>query len=165
MTTVQTTAAIGDALIPNWSILTSDETDHEYRIRVKYLLAASACPHCISLAEHTRFGKRQQRFRDLPRQGKPVSILVQRQRRRCRSCEKTFLDPLPDMDGRHRITKRLLEYILHEAHTRTFVSIAAEVGLSEGSIRNIHHDTAVNAENSLAVQIGTTERTLQHYKD
>jgi hypothetical protein len=53
---------------------------------------------------------------------------------------KTFLEALPDMDAHHRTTKRLLIDIREEVRTRSSVSIAVEVGLSEGSIRNIRRE-------------------------
>src|SRR5690242_7727307 len=109
--------------LPNWNTLTVEETDREHVIQVEYAVGPARCPHCDSVANHTRFGRRQQRFRDLPAYGKPVSILVRRRRCLCKSCGRTFLESLPDMDEHHRMTHRLVAYIVREALTRSFVSI------------------------------------------
>jgi hypothetical protein len=69
---------------------------------------------------------------------------------------KTFLEALPDMDAHHRTTKRLLIYIREEARTRSSVSIAVEVGLSEGSIRNIRREWFVSNSASTVIEVGAT---------
>jgi transposase len=141
-------------LSPDWQILAADETTDEYVIRLRFDRTPTRCPHCGSIGDHVRFGRRMQRYRDLPKRGKPVSMLVYRQRCRCRDCGKTFLESLPDIDNHHRATQRLIDYIRQQALVRTFVSIAAEVGLSEGSIRNIYRNGSHHAIDELADEVG-----------
>jgi transposase len=142
--------------LPNWRVRLVEEFDHEHRIHAEYLPRPTHCPHCTNDGAHVRFGKRAQRFRDLPARGKPVCILVLRRRYLCKNCGKTFFEALPDMDAHHRATKRLLIYIREEAHRRSLVSIAAEVGLSEGSIRNIRREWPVSNSASTVIQVGAT---------
>jgi transposase len=142
--------------LPNWRVLGIEESDREHRIHAEYVPQPAHCPHCGSSSDHVRFGKRTQRFRDVPAQGKPVSLLVRRRRYLCKDCGKTFLELLPDMDGHHRATKRLVAYIRREVHSRSFVSIAAEVGMSEGSIRNIQREQPTHAATGIAVELGAT---------
>jgi transposase len=141
-------------LSPDWHILATHETDEEYVVRIQFNRASTRCQHCGSVAEHIRFGRRKQRYRDLPKRGKPVSMVVHRQRCRCRDCGKIFLEALPDIDTHHRATQRLIEYIRQQALRRTFVSIAAEVGFSEGSIRNIYRGNSEQAVDKLADEVG-----------
>jgi len=51
-----------------------------------------------------------------------------------------FIEYLPDMDITRMMTKRLVNYIEVESLKRTHVSIAAEVGVDEKTVRNIFRD-------------------------
>ena len=59
--------------------------------------------------------------------GKRVGIYVDTRRYQCQSCNKTFYEPLPDVDEKRKMTKRLLDWVGRQAITRTFTSIADEV--------------------------------------
>src|SRR5260370_31254981 len=71
---------------------------------------------------------KQQQFTDQPIRGKPTRLIVRRRRYRCRTCDRTFFEAVPEMDEHHFLTKRLTAYIEREALRRTFTSIASEVG-------------------------------------
>ncbi|WP_428833022.1 transposase family protein [Mammaliicoccus lentus] len=45
---------------------------------------------------------------DLPMHAKRVGIYVNRQRYKCRKCNETFFENLPDMDIKRSVTNRLL---------------------------------------------------------
>jgi len=143
--------------LANWRVLAAEEADREYRIRAEYIPWPASCPHCGSISKLVRYGKRVQRFRDLPFHVKPVSIVVQRRRYLCKDCGKTFLEPLPDMDAHHRATNRLVARIRRAARRRSFVSIAAEVGLSEGSIRNIQRDRPKPMSGDRTLEVGVIQ--------
>lgn len=113
------------------------ETDHDYQLAATYTDAPATCPQCGAPSPFQRFGSKEQVFLDLPVHGKRVGVHVQRQRYRCKTCGRTFLQPLPDMDDQHAMTKRLLVYVQREALRETFVRVAEQVGVSEGTIRNI----------------------------
>lgn len=72
--------------------------------------------------------------------GKRVGVYVDTRRYQCQSCNKTFYEPLPDVDEKRKMTKRLVEWIGKQAITRTFTSIADEVGIVEGTVRSIFRD-------------------------
>ena len=96
------------------------------------------CQHPRSLRKH---GRKYTTYRDLPNSdGTPVMIEVDRRRYRCASCEATSLQPLPDMDDRYRMTRRLVEWIETEAIRRPFLSIAGAVGIHEKTVRRIVED-------------------------
>ncbi len=112
------------------------ECEHDYLIEATSNGSSQYCPDCGS--SHTvGFGRKRQLFMDAPVRGKRVGIWVDRRRLRCKQCGKTFMEPLPEMDGRRQATRRLVQYIERESLRRTFASIAEDVGFDEKSIRNI----------------------------
>ncbi len=74
---------------------------------------------------------------DTPIHGRRVGILLSRQRYKCRSCGVTFFQSCDDVSERHRATRRLVTYVENCGLSRTFTSIADEIGLTEGTVRNI----------------------------
>ncbi len=127
--------------LPKWDIINSQEDDERYVVLVQPLTGYTACPACGSTAL-VRNGRDTQHLHDLPAQGKQVVIQVQRQRYLCRDCRTSCSQPLPDVDERRNMTRRLVEYIQRKSIStrRTFVSIAEEVGLDPRSIRNVFNE-------------------------
>jgi transposase len=100
----------------------------------------SVCAHC-GHSDIIRHGTKQHVFIDCPIHGKRVGIHLERQRYRCKICGATFLDPLPDMaDGRLLMTKRVVTYIQEQSLSRTFASLAEEIGVDEKTVRNIFRE-------------------------
>ncbi len=95
---------------------------------------ASSCPSCGS-SEVVGFGKRTQSVADIPENGKPVVLQVITRRFRCKSCGRSFYESVEGVGGNRRMTDRLADWIRKEAPSRRFTEIAAESGLSEGTIR------------------------------
>ncbi|PIE42635.1 MAG: ISL3 family transposase, partial [Gammaproteobacteria bacterium] len=85
--------------------------------------------------------------------GKRVGIYVDTRRYQCQSCNKTFYEPLPDADEKRKMTKRLLDWIGRQAITRTFTSIADEVGVVEGTVRSIFRDYINDLEKTVRFEI------------
>ena len=127
-----------------WTIHDTQETEQGYQFVAVYTVEFP-CIHCQAV-DLQRFGKKEQLFLDLPMHGRRVGVRVQRQRYRCKQCHRTLLQLLPDMDDKRLMTTRLIEYIQTQSLRRTFVSIAAEVGLDEKTIRNIFHDYVIELE-------------------
>jgi transposase len=82
-------------------------------------------------------GTQIQKFRDLPYHMRPTTLIVQRQRLRCKTCGKTQFQEMPHMHGRFMMTERLVEYIEVQSMKRTFASIASDVGADEKTVRTI----------------------------
>lgn len=101
--------------------------------------ALHACQSCQSAAMY-RHGVVEQSYRDVPSHGQPVTLLVARQRFRCKSCTRTQFDAIPDLDDRRFATRRLLEYIHTESFRRPFLPIASDVGIDEKTVRNLFED-------------------------
>jgi len=74
--------------------------------------------------------------------GKRVGLHLKRRRMLCHNCKSTFFEPLADMDDKRQATKRLIEYIEKRMLYDTFVKVAGEVGVNEGTIRSIFNDYA-----------------------
>lgn len=127
--------------LPDWKIAEVETSDRDYRVHATYLPEPSACIHCgkgtLFAGKLYRHGTRQQLLMDLPAHGKRVGILLTRSRYRCQDCGKTFLQPLPDVDDRGQLTKRLVAYIEEQSVIRTFTNVADEVGVNEKTVRNI----------------------------
>lgn len=69
--------------------------------------------------------------------GHRVGIIINRQRYLCKDCGSTFREILWDIDEDHMCTVRFKEYVQEQSLKRTFTSIADELGISEGTVRNI----------------------------
>ena len=125
--------------LPNWEVQSVKESKHDYRVEANYTPLPERCPHCPDslFAKVYKHGTMQQEVMDLPSHSKRVGIVLARVRLRCQDCKKTFLQPVPDLDERGTMTARLVRYIERESLKKTFVSVADEVGVTEGTIRNV----------------------------
>ena len=134
--------------LPRFKVLEVQESDHDYHIVAEHIPVPQCCPNCgVANPTLKRHGKRDRLFMDLPIHAKRVGILVRRQRYECKECSSTFIESLPDMDVKRLMTKRLVAYIERESLKRTFVSIAEQVGIDEGTVRNIFQDYIKRLEN------------------
>ncbi|SFM47455.1 Transposase [Salibacterium qingdaonense] len=77
---------------------------------------------------------------------KRVGIYVNRQRYKCRECNETFFENLPDMDVNRSVTNRLINWIQEASLEKTFTSIAEEIGVDEKTVRNIFNDYVTELE-------------------
>lgn len=125
--------------LPNFNILDVKETDCDYQVLVEKSSPPFNCYQC-GFDNLQKFGTKKQFFYDTPMHGKRVGITVNRQRYRCKDCGSTFLEHLWDMDDKRLATVRLIDYIQTQSLSRTFTSIAVEVGMDEKTIRNIFRD-------------------------
>jgi transposase len=98
------------------------------------------CPHC-SADKIVGFGaKKGQIFYDLPHHKKPTITSIDRNRYRCKTCGRTFLERLQGIDEGRNLTIRLISYIERQSLLKSFLSLSKEVGITEGTIRNIFQD-------------------------
>jgi transposase len=127
---------MGPFSLPGWDVTRVEEAAREYRVEAACVRTPGACPRCqATAADLHRHGSRRQRVADLPHNGKPVSLVLTRLRLRCRACGRTLLQPLPGVDARRSFTQRLARDVERECRRRPTTSIAAEVGLSEKTVR------------------------------
>lgn len=124
--------------LPKWDVTEVEEGHDEYIIKARYTVQPEVCLSCgVIHPKLHRYGTKQQPFRDLPIHGKKVRLLVQRKKWKCLECGSTFFEQLSDLDDHHRSTRRLIAWVQVKALERTFTSLAADIGVDEGTIRNI----------------------------
>lgn len=127
--------------LPNFKILDMTESEYDYRFLVESTtLSPSHCPKCGTVANLHKHGKKQQLFFDLPMHAKRVGIYVKRQRYKCRECNETFFENLPDMDVSRSVTNRLRGWIQEASLQKPFTSVADDIGVDEKTVRNIFND-------------------------
>lgn len=125
--------------LPGWTVDRAEETAHDLLLAVTpppHLERSPACPHCHH-GDYYGHGSQARRIADLPIRAKRVSLLFDQPRLRCRYCGRTFSPSFADLDEQHNMTVRLREYIVAQAGPRPFLHVAEEVGVSEGTIRNV----------------------------
>jgi transposase len=122
--------------LPDLAILNVEEQPHDLHVYAEVAEKLTRCANCNSPLI-VGYGKREQRFMDLPMQAKRVGIYVDRRRFKCRSCGQTFMESVPGMDDEHKMTLRLVSYVRSQSVARTFTSLAADVGVDEKTVRNI----------------------------
>lgn len=125
--------------LQSFHVISQQEHENHLEITVENRFKPQACPHCgfSLLYSHD---KTEQIFFDTPMQGKPVVLKTQRVRYKCRSCGKTFREPLADIDDKRLMTTRLKEYIQKRSMSDTFAVVARETGLDEKTIRHVFDD-------------------------
>lgn len=114
------------------------DTDASYRVQALPAQPTPACPQC-GAADAVGFGRRSRDVADLPLRGRPVRLAVTTRRYRC-VCGHAFYEVLPEIDPKRRMTLRLKRWIEDEVRTRGAREIAAETGLSEGTVRLVVKD-------------------------
>jgi transposase len=129
-----------------WDVHTIADHAEGVRVDASYRMHPAGCPKCGVVDECYKHGTVVQAVNDTTHAGKPVVIDWQRQRYRCRACDATFLQLSEDIDQRHLMTTRLMQHIEKAALRTTFVAVAEEVGVSEGTVRNVFHAYAERME-------------------
>ncbi|MHB1586356.1 MAG: ISL3 family transposase [Acidiferrobacteraceae bacterium] len=140
--------------LPQYKVLGVKETDHDYHIRAEPVEPTKVCPYCKS--EQLRsWGTREQLFKDLPMHGKRAGIYIDTRRFKCNRCSKdqdktvTFFEALPGISANRMMTTRLVDWIGPQSLRRTFLSLAEETGVVEGTIRNIFRDYITDLEKTV----------------
>jgi len=122
-----------------YTVTDIQEVEHDYHVYVIANHPPNICKHC----HHSRlegFGRHKQVIKDLPMHGKRVGMYIDTRRYRCKNCNKTFYEALPDINEKRCMTNRLVNWIGKQAINRTFASIADEVGIVEGTVRKVFSD-------------------------
>ena len=96
--------------LPSYRVLQVEDTDEDYHIKIETVSPPECCIHCGSNAL-VGFGRREHWIRDLPIHGRRVGLSVDTWRFRCKSCGKTFYEPLPNVDSKRSLTVRLKTWL------------------------------------------------------
>ena len=118
--------------LPGWNVLAVDNGPDETIITATYEKHPATCHKCGSVGNLLnnvllKFGSTKLSVADLPDCEKRTTILVTRQRYRCRDCKATFVQPLPDVDDRGTMTRRLVGHIERESLRKTFVDSDSDI--------------------------------------
>ena len=125
--------------LSRYTILGTSETDHDLHIDAETTSPPKSCLECGS--DNVVGGGRQEvLIKDTPMYGKRVGIYVKARRIRCLDCGKTLTERLPDVAESQRMTTRLYRWIAERSIDKTFISIAHDVGVSEGTVRKIFNE-------------------------
>jgi len=122
-----------------YSVIDIAEDEDDYHIDAEAKKPPACCPHCQS-DNLIGFGRREQMIRDMPMHGRRVGLYIDTRRYRCRACDKTFYEPLPEINEKRLMTQRLVDWIGKRAVKHTFASIAEEVGIDEKTVRLVFGD-------------------------
>lgn len=123
--------------LPNLTIVGTKETDDTVDFLCTCSTEPPCCAKCGVIGHLYKHGTGRNRYQDAPAYGKQVFIRVDVQRYRCRSCKATFVQPMPDMDGRRQMTRRCVEFIAKRGVAHTYSAIARDIGLTEKTVRDI----------------------------
>ena len=130
--------------VPGFATLSVKEGKRSYEFTVEPEVHSAGCIYspCTELeTKMVKDGRKWMSFADLPISGKICTVRVHRQRYRCLECGRTHSDPLPGIDARRRLSRRLVEYVRKSAN-RTQIDLAEEVGVSPKTIDNVIADFA-----------------------
>ena len=122
-----------------YKVIGSTESEHDYYIKAETAVPSMVCFNCRS-REVVGYGRLEVLVHDLPMHGKRVGIYVDTRRFKCKSCGKTFMENLPEVNANRWMNERLVKWIGQRSMTNTFTGIAEEIGVTEGTIRNVFSD-------------------------
>lgn len=131
--------------LPSISVTEVKEQDNDYHVYATPKTEPRFCLGCGSDGFYGH-GSKTHLYMDTPTHGKRVGIIMTAKRYRCKNCGKTTTQECPDISDTHRATKRLITYVERFAMARSLASVAADVGLTEGTIRNIIGDHIAELE-------------------
>jgi transposase len=110
--------------------------DGRFIVYARCRVVPVTCDRCNG-SNLINYGSQTQKFHDVPYHAQPTTIIVERQRLRCKDCGKTQFQMLTHMDSQHMMTERLKFYVREQAMQRTFTSVAEDVGIHDKTVRRI----------------------------
>lgn len=126
--------------LPSITVLRFEEINgHDYHVYAVPNFEPQFCKECVGTALYSH-GRKTHLYMDTPMHGRRVGILLDRKRYKCRGCGITFSQRCDDINDHHRATNRLVSYIESNGLNKTFTSLAEEIGVTEGTVRNIIGD-------------------------
>lgn len=123
--------------LEGWKAIDRRIEDGEYVVEAEYMTQPDACLKCGVIGRFYKHGPKPITIRDSPIRGKPLRILAQAKRYKCRECGGTFLQPLGGLYKDMRMTERCVEFIEEQCLRDTFVRIAEHVGCDDKTIRTL----------------------------
>lgn len=127
--------------LPGWKTIRYKELTHDIIVLAELTTdreGTCGCSPSESRLEKSGFTDPYY-LHDITTRGKRVRIYYRLQRWFCKRCRKGVQRSLAGVDPHHKMTSRLVEYVVQESFDlfRNFSGVADEVGCSEQTIRNI----------------------------
>ncbi|MDK9790668.1 ISL3 family transposase [Vibrio sp. D431a] len=122
--------------LPNVLVTNTEDLDETYIIHAQSNSPVRLCGEC-RLFNTVLVGKRIQPITDTTMHGKRVEIKFTRKRLKCKDCNSTSFEYLDWLSPDFRMTKRAERNIARKAGKAPFIHIASELGISEGTVRNV----------------------------
>lgn len=159
---------MSDIWLPGWRVLSTKDQGAARVATAEYGITPSWCRKCGVREEPYKHGTKMVNYRDTPAWGRQFIVRARVMRFRCRECLGTFMQPLPDIDTKRHMTKRLVEYIEQQGVTSTYAALSMAIGVDEKTIRNICNERFVRdmAERRIETPriLGIDELTLMGRK-
>lgn len=112
-------------------------TENQTIFEIEMQRKPHTCPCCGHSTQHIH-DYRKQKIKDIPAFGSHTILLLRKRRHVCQSCGKRFYETIDFLPRYHRMTSRLIFYILSQlASTSSFKSVAQHVNLSGSTIARI----------------------------
>lgn len=127
--------------LPGLRVVDIIEREHQYTVRAEvddHQPPERCC--LLGPVQTVRNGTKRVMYRDLRIHQKFVDIHIDRQRFKCKNCGKTLYETIPGMHPQRQMTQRLYDHLCKAPATKTFTSVAADVGMDEGTIRSVFDD-------------------------
>jgi len=80
--------------LEGWNVIAKHVDGDDYLIEAEYTVPPKACTKCGNIGNLYKHGPKPIYIRDSPIRGRPVRILANAQRFKCRECGATFIQPL-----------------------------------------------------------------------
>lgn len=122
--------------IENLKVIERDEYDDHCIFHAQSISPNRTCSECGSI-NTVIIGKVNQPYNDTRMYGKTIKIQFDRKRLRCKDCNKTCFEQLDWLSNDFRMTKRAEDYIMRMCGKVPFTHVATEMGITEGTIRNV----------------------------
>lgn len=121
--------------------------DNFWRVEAVFQARSDRCPICQRSMLIHEWSRGRSPYFDMPYEGLPVQIFVTRPRYRCRTCDITRTPVVPGLEERHRITRRLIEFLPSSIwYSTSLRALAKSVGISPASLGNVLKSIAQKAE-------------------
>ena len=125
------------------------KTPHDVVIEAELTLPPpDRCPACGSFL-FIRNGAPPHSVKDLPVLNRRSRVFFKWQRYLCQVCQNSWQQPLPGLDTRAGMTRRLVTFIEEESmRMQSFARVAEAAGVSTQTVRNVFAALAIRLESS-----------------
>lgn len=123
--------------LEEFSIEKIKKLPNEIQIHIKKPVQECSCPRCGSNSIKIH-DYRTQRIKDAPIRDTAVTFLYQKRRYLCKSCKKKFYEPNNIVARYHRLSKRLVSYVIGQLSSMTSAkSISNSANISSNLISRL----------------------------